>query len=582
MNMKKTIAAAAAGAMAVSATATAASAATTPVIAPEGTFTYSLVKNFAKEKMGTATVTSERQIAGLQTSNGVSVVAINLVDNTGAGTGSDRANLYIDVNTEANANLNIQSTSDTTLLINRNFILDGDNRDVGASFARDDIRAIRNADDETVYLVLDESSAISRGFNSIQVKYTAELNHKATTKAILSDALTSDPALLNSTAATRQILGIGESDEPEANVTGDDILSAEYAIAYRQVVSFDKYDPQGTVVNAPMLSNTNTSRYGDGVPNIINYLEGFDGTSGASQWYVKDWRHFPAMTDIGGADNVRDLIYLGRATSATIETDPTDPEFYVAGSGINLSAVVEDGKEYYNVMATLNDTVNNYDVKFTFQTAQKPVIDAAAGRDDGDLVVGIYDADNGNAKYTQFGQHLYGYYGNEYGTGLDYYTPFGAEYYYANPAGVNYNLFQGALVINDYYSMQLADTELFSYSASTLSFTYDTVQQNALATYNTWMDYIQSLRLATSTEWYWDSMTVTWTTPVADTAGVGEGLEEDDVTLEEEEVPVEEEEVVVEEPVAPVENPPTGNSAVALAVIPVALAAAAIVAKKRK
>jgi hypothetical protein len=66
------------------------------------------------------------------------------------------------------------------------------------------------------------------------------------------------------------------------------------------------------------------------------------------------------------------------------------------------------------------------------------------------------------------------------------------------------------------------------------------------------------------------------------TVAYAEGLEEDDVTLEEEEVPVEEEEVVVEEPVAPAPNPPTGNSAVALAVVPVALAAAAIVAKKRK
>lgn len=37
-----------------------------------------------------------------------------------------------------------------------------------------------------------------------------------------------------------------------------------------------------------------------------------------------------------------------------------------------------------------------------------------------------------------------------------------------------------------------------------------------------------------------------------------------------------------ETPAAPVQNPPTGNAPIALAVIPVALAAAAVVAKKAK
>lgn len=57
--------------------------------------------------------------------------------------------------------------------------------------------------------------------------------------------------------------------------------------------------------------------------------------------------------------------------------------------------------------------------------------------------------------------------------------------------------------------------------------------------------------------------------------------EEEEIPAEEEEVPAEEEEVPAEEE-APVENPTTGNSPIALAVIPVALAAAAVVAKKIK
>ena len=48
---------------------------------------------------------------------------------------------------------------------------------------------------------------------------------------------------------------------------------------------------------------------------------------------------------------------------------------------------------------------------------------------------------------------------------------------------------------------------------------------------------------------------------------------------EEDETPADSAEFV---PAAPVQNPPTGNSPIALAVIPVALAAAAVVAKKAK
>jgi hypothetical protein len=591
MNMKKTIAAAAAGAMAVSATATAASAATTPVIAPSGTFTYTLVKNFAKEKMGTATVTSERQVAGLNTTN-LSTVVINLTENKD-GTNGISSNLYIDVETDKPASLQVQSSSDTTVLVRRSFTLDGDDADVGAAFAQDGIRAIKGTGTDaalTRYLVLDETEAINRNFNSILVQYTATVQHRATNRSQLSNALLDNVSATNQALNTEDgvILGIGTTDAIASAVLINNAAGATYSydLAYRNVTAFAKWEPAGTLVEAPMLSNTNTYRYGSGVPNIINYLEGFDNTEGSNRWYVKNWSSFPAMgdvnsttgADIGTAKNVRSLIYMGRNTTAT------DPEKVIAGSMANGNAKVEDGKEYYNVMATLNDTAANYDLLFTFNTAAKPVFDAAKGRakpDKGE--VGAYDADDGDASYMQFGQHVYGYYGNEIGSSPDGFTPFGAEYYFSNPAGLtNYNLFQGALVVNDYYSMQLSNTELFSYSLKAISFDYDNLQANALASYNTWMDYIQSLRLATSREWYWDSMTITWSTPVADTAGVGEGLEEDDVTLEEEEVPVEEEEVVVEEPVAPAPNPPTGNSAVALAVIPVALAAAAIVAKKRK
>lgn len=60
----------------------------------------------------------------------------------------------------------------------------------------------------------------------------------------------------------------------------------------------------------------------------------------------------------------------------------------------------------------------------------------------------------------------------------------------------------------------------------------------------------------------------------------GEEDETPDDSGEEDEAPAAP--VEDETPAAPVQNPPTGNSPIALAVIPVALAAAAVVAKKAK
>jgi hypothetical protein len=559
MNMKKTIAAAAAGAMAVSATATAASAATTPAIAPEGSYTYKLVKNFAQEKIGTATITSERQIAGL---TAASTVVINLV---GVGANSDSAD-YIKVDTKTDANLYVQSTSNQTTLVDRTFILDGDDANANlGSLAADDISIIKDDADAAIvdsaitdFIVLDEASAVARTYNSILVKYTAKVEHNYTKTNLLREALVDG-------GDAEYVLGIAQTNVAVANSTQVSFgTSFDFEQAYRQVTAFSKYDPYGTILNAPMLSHTNTKYYDNGVPNILAYLEGRDSSLNANGsaannggWYVYSSANYPeADTTLSG---LRGIQYIGQATS------------WETGKGVS------DTGDYYNVTAAINDVAANYDLLFTFNTAADKVYDAAKERaKPGDGVMGTYDAD-GTDTYMSFGQHLYGYYGQDYTN-----TPFGQTYYFNNnPANPTYNLFTGALIVNDYYSMQLSDTTLFSYSAIALTFKYADVEANANAQYNSWMDYIQSLRLATSTEWYWDSMTITWTTPVADTAGVGEGLEEDDVTLEEEEVPADEE-VVVEEPVAPVENPPTGNSAVALAVIPVALAAAAIVAKKRK
>ncbi len=86
-------------------------------------------------------------------------------------------------------------------------------------------------------------------------------------------------------------------------------------------------------------------------------------------------------------------------------------------------------------------------------------------------------------------------------------------------------------------------------------------------------------------------MTVCAAGAEGDEAELDDGTEvsdEGDISLEDEgdedEAPADDEEPADEEEAAPapVQNPGTGNSPIALAVIPVALAAAAVVAKKAK
>jgi hypothetical protein len=200
---------------------------------------------------------------------------------------------------------------------------------------------------------------------------------------------------------------------------------------------------------------------------------------------------------------------------------------------------------------------------------------------------------------------LYNLYGDDSSN-----LPFDPGVYFTNPA-INYNLFQGALIVNNTLSMQLADTDVFNYNANSLSFDYADFAAKAYGNYNSYLDLIWSMQLATSVPWYWDSMTINYLNTESDTADTGAGTTSEDEVLpddtddaaldadldaldaiDEPEAPVEEPAVVVEEPVVvdepaaapaePAANPQTGNAPIALAVIPVALAAAAIIAKKRK
>ncbi|MDE6596460.1 MAG: hypothetical protein K2K44_10705 [Oscillospiraceae bacterium] len=239
------------------------------------------------------------------------------------------------------------------------------------------------------------------------------------------------------------------------------------------------------------------------------------------------------------------------------------------------------------ILAVVNDAVANFgSVDFVFNTAAHKVHST-----DGSYIMDdSYASDEVDCR--SFGLHLYNdnagaYGGSAYAPGYDPNT----MYIYNDWLGNN--LFNGAVVINSDLTLSLYDTAKFDWTATSLTFSWDAIQDEAL-TKNAYVNYIQNMVLRTSTTWYWDNLQVVLGETDGEEVESGAPVEGDVKDLDEEEEetdlgdvePEEEEEEEETEPVqevAPVveNNPSTGNAPVALAVIPVALAAAAIVAKKR-
>ena len=286
---------------------------------------------------------------------------------------------------------------------------------------------------------------------------------------------------------------------------------------------------------------------------------------------------------------------------------------------------------YRNVKAVLNDAVENYDgVTFTFNTAAAGVkyviVDDATGayQNNGiNVVAGPFGNDWQGSGLAQAQSELYNFRAGAWTTGvadnyniqavyssdwdaINTYTAFGEHTYDWNyaPEGTGFtgydwggtNLFAGALIVNERITMSLSNTEYFDWTKTSVSFDWEAIMDNA-ATTNNYATYIQTLKLATSNMWFWDSMDVVLTVGEADDVSADAGVtsdddvlddDDDDIVADDDDEPVADDDddepaPVVDEPVAApvVSNPPTGNASVALAVIPVALAAAAIVAKKR-
>ena len=275
-------------------------------------------------------------------------------------------------------------------------------------------------------------------------------------------------------------------------------------------------------------------------------------------------------------------------------------------------------------LSVLNDAIaNDLDVQFTFTSAAGNIVTAATHARQKWTKFGeslSYDPGSAWSK-SAFGQHLYS---NKYSNvsapwnGASF-TP--AYTYNASDATSDMygsyssawaqNLISAGLVVNSELTMQLNDTKKLVWNENQLTFNwFDVTDETKITRAN---QILTTMLLYTPVDWYWDSLDVTVIEPEEEEdVNAGEGIEEDgevlDEEIEEEEVEEEEveeeeedweeeeveeetepeiEEVEVEETeaevveVAPVASPKTGNSPIALAVIPVALAAAAVVAKKR-
>lgn len=338
--------------------------------------------------------------------------------------------------------------------------------------------------------------------------------------------------------------------------------------------------------NSTADNTVGTGKVVDTTGSVIDLAAGTTGTklntpaSGYTAAGTTLDKQYPMVTNTntvtGGAVGADVYVMNTIAKPTNVYGNASNILSYLDNDSFNLSA---EGKSYVNVIPVLNDVIANYDdVTFTFNTATKGV------KKDGDVTEGYKYSDDADAdtQYKSFGQHLYNLYGDE-----------NTQYVYSSAYDWSYyNLFSGALVINGQLSMSLNDTNTFDYGATSLSFNWEDATEGA--TVNTYVTYLQKMQLATSTTWFWDSMDVVYA-DASDEESVesGEGTEAEEDTIGEEEEEVTDEEVVdeaEEEVEAPAEeeapaaeetNPGTGNAPIALAVIPVALAAAAIVAKKR-
>jgi len=329
----------------------------------------------------------------------------------------------------------------------------------------------------------------------------------------------------------------------------------------------------------------NTAAQGNNIGNNDWVLYTTEATDLNSFRPVDSYTGTPSMYAFQTPNAADVITYLStRAVNGIVLDARNAPD---TGKGYNEAR----GVPYYNVQGVINDAVSNYNsVSVIFHTAKEDIRNIG-GTGDG---IGRYGS---GGDYTGFYRSLQPQLYNRYT--VDNYDNWGNSSQNIGFPGYSFgSLFNGALVINENMTMSLSDVNAFDYAETTLTFNLDQIfaNPNSGASYNPALGMVWSMRLATSALWFWDEMEIQVANVATETVeNLASEEEEDDIITEEvvvddfeeeewETEAPETEEVTVETEVidVPSVNPSTGNAPIALAVIPVALAAAAIVIKKRK
>ncbi len=567
MNMKKTIAAVAAGAMAVSAMATSVSA------LENKTMTYNLVAHGMNANKGSVTVEGSTVTDALESVDDISVgmyipgdykvkeveiTATKIDEKTGASQGTpitfkgqdDKTKDYYDANVAAGGFMTIP---------------------VGTAGKALETRC------------------------AYKFRVVAKVEHSNTTLSGANDGIKGKAKVGFATPAVKNT-AYKDGDDGYGNdkLTKED-LNAAFSGSNTEVSTYG-FTASGAVYRAyekPFKTSTTNN------VNIIGYLEDTTGLK-AYEWLLQD----PTNTPTGNGlnyNNVRAVINDAIANYETVEFT-----FNTAAKGIKWT--VDDVAQVWCTLGSPEAALNHFNnldgsaVHEWGNHGYKKSDGSAVTTDD---IIGIYsDAADADTSYTSFANQLYNGWANTNATSFGnpswggYYNGEGGTFY-----GYDFmqtNLFGAALIVNEGVTMSLADTDFFDYGTTSITFDWDAIYANGNTTPNAFATYVQTLKLMTSVDWYWDSMSVTVTLGEAEDAAAGAGAEGDeaelgddegsdeDISLDETEdkAPAEDEEPAedeapADETPAPVQNPGTGNAPIALAVIPVALAAAAVVAKKR-
>lgn len=286
--------------------------------------------------------------------------------------------------------------------------------------------------------------------------------------------------------------------------------------------------------------------------------------------------------DVDDAEPVtRTLSDYSKITLPEINGETLFTKFESNKVGVKTGIVIDDNK-----VKTLSGDIGAWK-----PDALRQIADAIADNEGVTLTFTAKDAFD-DAAYRAWFKEVQKYGVNGVGTHVLYGTKeYGTDNVKDSYEVWGVSMFTGAIVLNRDFSKQFAESNLVDWGTNTLTFDWDTLTEGRF--YDASI-VLHSMELLSTQNCEWVSCTVTVPEQGADAEEVDPSQGAEDNSTEIDDTPVTEATEVITEapateapavteaaPVAPVTNPTTGNAPVALAVIPVALAAAAIVAKKR-